>query len=200
MSGEYSPVHVAEKRNQWQKGNIQGDILSLKANPNPRTLIMTDETTTPPAPQTVNIQIGLGAQYIKDFSFESPNAPLIFNDLQTQPDMKLDVNVLSRGLGGGAYESVLKIKLESTLVGKTAFIAELSYAGVFTLPELQEEQIKLFLLVEAPRLLFPFARSIIANAVREGGFPSISLQPIDFMSLYAAQRDQVGTMATQGMA
>ena len=161
---------------------------------------MTDETSSPPAPQTINIQIGLGAQYIKDFSFENPNAPQIFNDLQTQPEMKLDVNVLSRGLGEGVFESVLKIKLESTLVSKTAFIAELSYAGVFTLPELPEEQIKLFLLVEAPRLLFPFARAIVSNAVREGGFPSISLQPIDFMSLYAAQRDQVGTMATQGMA
>jgi preprotein translocase subunit SecB len=161
---------------------------------------MTDETPRPPASQPVNIQIGMGAQYIKDFSFESPHAPQIFNDLATQPQMALDVNVLSRGFGNGMFEAVLKIKLESKLADKTAFIAELAYAGLFTLPELPEEQIKLFLLVEAPRLLFPFARAIIANAVREGGFPNVALQPIDFMSLYAAQRNSVGVMTTEGAA
>jgi preprotein translocase subunit SecB len=157
-------------------------------------------TDAPPPPQQTNISIGLGAQYIKDFSFESPNAPQVFNDLQTQPQMALDVNVLSRGLGGGTFESVLKIKLESKIADKTAFIAELSYAGLFSLPELPEEQVKLFLLVEAPRLLFPFARAIISNAVREGGFPNIALQPIDFMSLYAAQRNNIGTMLPSGAA
>ncbi|MDR3423540.1 MAG: protein-export chaperone SecB [Alphaproteobacteria bacterium] len=160
---------------------------------------MTDETP-PPAPETVNVQIGLGAQYIKDFSFESPNAPLIFNDMQTQPQMALDVNVMTRNLGNSVFEAVLKIKLESKLNDKTAFIAELAYAGLFTLPEMPEEQIRLFLLAEAPRLLFPFARAIISNAIREGGFPAITLQPIDFMALYAAQRDKVGTMMTVGAA
>jgi preprotein translocase subunit SecB len=161
---------------------------------------MTDEMPVSPAPESANISIGVGAQYIKDFSFESPNAPHIFNELQTQPQMTLDVNVLSRGLGGGTFESVLKIKLESKLSGKAAFIAELAYAGIFTLPELPEEQIKMFLLVEAPRLLFPFARAIIANAVREGGYPNIALQPIDFMSLYVAQQSNVSTMLPSGAA
>ncbi|MFA5041791.1 MAG: protein-export chaperone SecB [Bdellovibrionales bacterium] len=155
---------------------------------------------TPSAPQAAPISIGLGAQYIKDFSFESPNAPQIFNDLQTQPKMALDINVMTRGLGGGTFESVLKIKLESKIAEKTAFIAELAYAGLFSLPELPEEQIKMFLLVEAPRLLFPFARAIISNAVREGGYPNIALQPIDFMALYASQRDKVGTMTPSGVA
>ena len=112
----------------------------------------------------------------------------------------MDVNVLSRGLGNATYEAVLKIKLESKLDNKTAFIAELSYAGLFVLPELEEEQIKLFLLVEAPRLLFPYARAIIANTVRESGFPNIVIQPIDFMSLYASQQSSVGTMTTAGAA
>jgi preprotein translocase subunit SecB len=161
---------------------------------------MTEETSPPPAPQPGNISIGLGAQYIKDFSFESPNAPTIFNSMQTQPQMALDVNVLSRGLGSGTFEAVLKMKLESKIADKTAFIAELAYAGLFSLPELTEEQTKLFLLVEAPRLLFPFARAIISNAVREGGFSNIVLQPIDFMSLYATQRGNVGTMMPSGAA
>jgi preprotein translocase subunit SecB len=161
---------------------------------------MTDKTPEPSAPQPAGISIGLGAQYIKDFSFESPNAPQIFNDMNTPPQMRLDVNVLSRGLGGGTFESVLKIKLESKLGEKTAFIVELAYAGLFTLPELPEEQIKMFLLIEAPRLLFPYARAIISNAVREGGYPNIALQPIDFMSLYTSQKDNVGTMTTTGQA
>ena len=158
---------------------------------------MTDQIA---APQPANVQIGLGAQYIKDFSFESPNTPQIFNNMQVQPQMAMDVNVMSRGLGNSTFEAVLKIKLESKLGDKTAFIAELAYAGLFMLPELPEEQIKMFLLVEAPRLLFPFARSIIANTIREGGFPNIVVQPIDFMSLYASQQDQVGTMTAAGAA
>lgn len=161
---------------------------------------MTEQNTPQPADQPGNISIGLGAQYIKDFSFESPNAPQIFNELQTQPQMALDINVFSKGLGNNAFESVLKIKLDSKIGDKTAFIAELSYAGIFSLPPLPEEQIKMFLLIEAPRLLFPFARAIIANAVREGGYPNIALQPIDFLSLYNAQKNNVGTMTTSGVA
>jgi preprotein translocase subunit SecB len=164
---------------------------------------MTD--APPPAnpanmPPPVSIQVGLGAQYIKDFSFESPNTPHIFSTLQTPPQLSIDVNVLSRGLGEGSFESLLKLKLESKVGGKTAFIAELSYAGLFALPPLPEEQVKLFLLVEAPRLLFPFARAIIANAVHEGGFPNIVIQPIDFMALYVSQQGKVGTMVAAGAA
>jgi preprotein translocase subunit SecB len=160
---------------------------------------MTD-SVPPQTPQPHSISIGLGAQYIKDFSFESPNTPQIFAHLQTQPQLSIDVNVMSRAMGEGGYESVLKLKVESKLAGKTAFIAELAYGGLFGLPELPEEQLKLFLLVEAPRLLFPFARAIIANAVREGGFPNIIIQPIDFMALYASQRHAVGTMVAEGAA
>jgi len=159
---------------------------------------MTD--TQDNADQTMNIQIGMGAQYIKDFSFECPNSPHIFSEIKTQPQIKIDVNVLSRGFGNGTFESVLKMKLESLVGDKTAFIAELAYAGIFSLPEIPEEQIKLFLLVEAPRLLYPFARAIISNAMREGGFPNIAMQPIDFLALYNAQRGNVGTMMPSGAA
>ena len=161
---------------------------------------MTDSAPTPSAPQNAAVSIGLGAPYIKDFSFESPHAPQIFAEINTPPQVAVDVNVLSRGMGNGNFESLLKLKLEAKFENKTAFIVELAYAGLFGLPALPEDQIKLFLLVEAPRLLFPFARSIIANAIREGGFPNIILQPIDFMSLYASQQGNVGTMLTAGAA
>ena len=160
-------------------------------------------TPLPPAPPVApppSMQIGLGAQYIKDFSFESPNAPNIFGSLNQQPQMAMDVNVLTRLLAEHNYEAVLKLKLESKIDAKTAFIVELSYAGIFVLPPLPEDQIKMFLLVEAPRLLFPFARAIIANAVREGGFPNVAIQPIDFLSLYMSQRNTVGAMITEGAA
>ena len=149
---------------------------------------------------TSQFQIGLGAQYIKDFSFENPGAPAIFNDLQTQPQMALDVNVTTRHLGDGAFEAALKIKLESKLTDKIAFIADLTYAGTFMLPEMPEEQIRLFLLVEAPRLLFPFARAIISNAIREGGFPNVAIQPIDFMALYAQHQGTIGVIKAEGTA
>ncbi len=149
---------------------------------------MTNDSPAPPL--SVNIQVGMGAQYIKDFSFESPNVPQLLGAITAQPRMAMDVNVLSRSLGNGTFESVLKLRLETKIDDKTAFIAELAYAGLFTLPtNLPEEQTKLFLLIEAPRLLFPFARAIIANAVREGGFPHIIIQPIDFLSLYGNQQN-----------
>ncbi|MDE2029319.1 MAG: protein-export chaperone SecB [Alphaproteobacteria bacterium] len=157
---------------------------------------MTDSPTTP-----TQIQIGLGAQYIKDFSFENPNAPQIFAELQTQPQMSIDVDVMSRALGDGAFESVLRLKVAAKIGEKTAFIAELAYAGMFGLPQqLPEDQLKLFLLVEAPRLLFPFARAVISNAVREAGFPNIIIQPVDFLSLYAAQSGTVRAMQAVGAA
>lgn len=163
---------------------------------------MTDAPTPSNVPNAAptTIPVGLGAQYVKDFSFESPNAPQIFASLQNQPQLSIDVNVMSRGMEQGAYECVLKLKLESKIGGKTAFIAEIAYAGLFGLPQVPQEQVKLFLMVEAPRLLFPFARAIVANAVREGGFPNIVIQPIDFMALYASQKDGLGNMTTAGAA
>jgi preprotein translocase subunit SecB len=154
----------------------------------------------PGEPQGQNLQIGIGAQYIKDLSFESPSAPQIFAPTQAAPSINMGVNVHSRGIGENTFEVVLALKMDAKLEGKTAFIAELSYGGVFMLPVLPEEQMKVFLLVEGPRLLFPFARAILSHAVREGGFPHVMITPIDFMALYAANKNNVGTMPTVGAA
>jgi preprotein translocase subunit SecB len=154
----------------------------------------------PSSPPAGSMQIGIGAQYIKDFSFESPGAPQIFAPTQTAPELNIGVNVHTRGMGENAYEVLLALKLDTKLGGKTAFIAELTYGGVFMIPALPEDQLKMFLLVEAPRLLFPFARSIIANVVREGGFPPVMINPIDFMALYLANKDNIGTMPAAGAA
>lgn len=133
-----------------------------------------------------SVQIAINGQYVKDFSFENPNAPQIFAPTQTPPDLNLGVNVQARPLAENVYEVLLMLKLEATLEGKNAFISELSYGGVFTLPPMPEDQVKFFLFVEAPRQLFPFARNVVANAVRDGGFPQVLINPIDFAGLYKA--------------
>jgi preprotein translocase subunit SecB len=155
---------------------------------------MSEPQQQPPA------QIGLGAQYVKDLSFESPNAPQVFSAANNQPEINVGVNVHSRSLGDHAYEALLAIKLEAKLAGKTAYIVELSYGGVFVVPAMPEDQLKLFLMVEAPRLLFPFARAIIADAVRDGGYAPLLLSPMDFMALYHANKGAVGLMPAQGAA
>ena len=97
-------------------------------------------------------------------------------------------------------EVLLMLRLETKITGKSAFIAELTYGGVFMLPPLAEEQLKMLLLIDCPRLLFPFARAIMADAVRDGGFPQILIAPIDFAALYHANKNNVGTMTAAGAA
>ncbi|MDD3182597.1 MAG: protein-export chaperone SecB [Alphaproteobacteria bacterium] len=151
------------------------------------------------AQDQTSLQIAVHAQYIRDFSFESPSAPQVFSPSSTQPNIEMGVNVQTRPLEKNNYEVVLMIKLEAKTETSTAFIAELAYAGVFGMPAMPEEQLKMFLLIEAPRLLFPFARNIIANAVRDGGFPQVLVNPIDFGALYQAQQVQMNAPA-QGTA
>lgn len=146
------------------------------------------------------MQVGIGAQYIKDLSFESPGAPQIFTATQATPEISVSVNVLTRGVVENTYEVTLLLKIEAKIEARSAYIAELAYGGVFVLPPMAEENLKLFLLVEAPKLLFPFARAIVANTVREGGFSPLMLSPIDFMMLYRANKDNLGVMATAGAA
>ncbi|AHJ64242.1 Protein translocase subunit secB [Granulibacter bethesdensis] len=140
----------------------------------------------------------VNVQYVKDLSFEVPGAPQVFAALRTQPQVDLNLDVQVRRLEEQAhiYEVVLAIRAEAVerVEGEekanTVFIAELSYGGVFTLNGIPDESIEPVLLVECPRLLFPFARTILATVTREGGFPPVQLQPIDFVALWQARRAQ----------
>jgi preprotein translocase subunit SecB len=131
----------------------------------------------------------VNAQYVKDLSFESPHAPQIFaeppsTDPAKEPRVDISVNVGSQQLADNVFEVVLRLKTESKTGERSTFICELAYAGVFTLGgKLPEPQLRQTLMVECPRLLFPFARAIIADAVREGGFPPLLLLPIDFAEM-----------------
>jgi len=149
-----------------------------------------DQPIQAPAQQPI-LQVGINVQYIKDFSFESPNAPQIFAPSTAAPELNMGVNVQTRGVAENSYEVILLLKLEAKIEGKTAFIAELAYGGVFVIPPAPEDQLKVILLVEAPRMLFPFARNIVASAVRDAGFPQLLINPIDFMGLYQANAQQM---------
>jgi preprotein translocase subunit SecB len=140
-------------------------------------------------------QVGILAQYVKDLSFENPNAPAVYQ-WQGQPQMDVQVNIGVTGVGQDVHEVVLKIEVEAKSEQGTAFRAETLYAGLFALRNIPEEQLQPFLLAEAPRLLFPFARQIISSAVTDGGFPPLLLDPIDFGGLYMQSAAQQQAEAT----
>ncbi|MCY4191353.1 MAG: protein-export chaperone SecB [Rhodospirillaceae bacterium] len=130
------------------------------------------------------------AQYIKDFSFEMPGAPAIFEKLDTEPDIEVQINVQPDELGDNNYE-VLIIEAKASIRDEIAFIVELEYAGLFELDSsVPGEYVGSIVLVECPRMLFPFARNIIASATKESGMPPLMLQPIDFNAIVAAQMTQ----------
>lgn len=137
-----------------------------------------------------NTTINVHAQYTKDLSFEAPNAPAVFAEMQkAAPDINVNVDVSAKGLQEptdgkpGLYEVVLDLKAECRTGTTTAFIAELSYGGLFEVATLPDHLHPL-LLIECPRLLFPFARNILADITRDGGFPPLMLSPIDFVQLF----------------
>lgn len=147
-----------------------------------------------------NMAVSVTAQYVRDFSFESPNAPHIFSFLQLAPEISMGVNIHTRVFAANSHEVLLAIKLEAKLEDKTAFIAEILYGGIFGVPSLPEEHLKFFLMVEAPRLLFPFARSILMDAIRDGGFPNVIINPIDFLALYVTNQSNKSMPPAVGAA
>lgn len=169
---------------------------------------MSETSTTPPqgaAPQVPPLVVNI--QYVKDLSFEVPNAPAIYTHLRAAPrvDINLDVQAHRIAEGENVFEVTLVIRAEASepvaagssnggtpASGERVFLAELSYSGVFTLTGLPENTVEPVLLVECPRILFPFARNILADVTRDGGFPPVLLQPIDFVSLWQQRRAQAG--------
>ena len=131
--------------------------------------------------------LAISAQYVKDLSFEAPSAPGIFVQLQkSQPDISVNVDVQARTLEAPVYEVVIHIKAECKSGETVAFLAELSYGGVFTV-NVPEQNLRPMLLIECPRLLFPFARQVLATTTLNGGFLPLMLGPVDFAALYQRQ-------------
>lgn len=130
------------------------------------------------------LPIIINAQYVKDLSFENPNAPRSLMAGQPAPQVSVSANVEAQALAENVYEVVLMLRAEAKSGENTAFLTELSYGGVFTLQGLAPEHHRPVLLIEGARLLFPFARAILAEATRDGGFPPLMINPIDFLDLY----------------
>jgi len=145
----------------------------------------------------------INTQYVKDHSFENPNAPSIYGTLRTEkPDLNVSVEVTPRQLQDQIYEVVLGVKASAKVGEATAFMAELDYAAVISLaPGLSEEVRERLVMVEVPRHLFPFARAILADDTRDGGFPPLMMSPIDFQQLYLSRRSaEAGNRETAGEA
>src|SRR5258708_11311109 len=140
------------------------------------------QTPAPPPPQQAQFRVV--TQYIKDFSFENPNAPQSLLQHPPQPSMSVQINVTPKQLSNTDFEVELKLDGKAEVNGSVLFGFELNYAGVFHLPGITQESIGPLIMIQCPRLLFPFAREIIASAIAGGGFPPVLLEPIDFVALY----------------
>jgi len=158
---------------------------------------MSEPDTTPGTDQD-RPPLLINFQYARDLSFEAPNAPTIFNEMRAAPDISVNVDVQAHKLdeSRNLYEVRLKLGAEGKVGDKVAFIAELDYGAAVTI-NAPEDHIYPLLLVEAPRHMFPFARNILADMTRDGGFPPVVLQPIDFVAMFR-QRVQAAQQAKQG--
>src|SRR5213080_2788162 len=140
----------------------------------------------PPSPsaQQTPAQLSVLGQYIKDFSFENPNAPRSLTPSQTQPAINIQINVGAQQLAQTDFEVSLNLEGKAESAGTVLFAFDLTFAGVFRVQNVPAETLQPLVMIECPRLLFPFAREIVANAVRNGGFPALLLDPVDFVALY----------------
>jgi len=136
-------------------------------------------------------QLNVVAQYIKDFSFENPNAPKSLVTGQ-QPQIGIQINVNAAPLSDTDIEVVLQLSGKAETDGSLLFSFDLAFGGVFRIRNVPQESMNAVVLIECPRLLFPFAREIIATTVRNGGFPPLLLDPVDFVALYRQKMAQLG--------
>ena len=147
-----------------------------------------------------NARLVLNTQYIKDLSFENPNAPQVYAELHKGPDIDVNIDVQVRHLRERLYEVVLTMRVKASVKDAVAFLVELDFAGLATVgQQIPETEVEHMMLVEVPRFLFPFARAVIGDVTRDGGFPPLLINPIDFEELFrnrqrsAPSREQAET-------
>jgi len=134
-------------------------------------------------------------QYIKDLSFENPGAP---NSPSVRPQVELNVELQVRQLEREVFEVELKLRAAAKSEERSLFLLELVYAGLFMLHNIPDEIRQQVLLIEAPHILFPFARRVVSDVVRDGGMPPLMIEPIDFSALYRAKVTQMQQTRTMG--
>ncbi len=135
-------------------------------------------------------KIEVVGQYIKDLSFENPNFRSILLGRPENPNLEIEVNVNAEKVGDGLYESAIEFGAKAVAKDAVYYELEISYAGLFRIENMPDDTLEPFLLIHCPTLLFPFLRRLISDLTREGGFPPLLLDPIDFASLYQQRHEQ----------
>jgi preprotein translocase subunit SecB len=153
---------------------------------------MADTPATNGAQAETGPSLNALAQYTKDFSFENPNAPRSLSPQNQSPQISIQVNVNARQLAETDFEVELTLEGDAKVGEETLFAFELTYGGVFRVRNIPAEQMHPVIMIECPRLLFPFARQMVAEAVRNGGFPPLYIDPIDFVALYRQKVQEAG--------
>jgi preprotein translocase subunit SecB len=159
---------------------------------------MTDTQTTGDASQAQNGQDGgpgihILAQFVRDFSFENPNAPESLRATDGQPNIEMNVEMSARSREDGLFEVDLKLSAKAVRGETAIFVVELVFGGLFAIEGVPAEDLEPVLLIECPRFLFPFARRLIADVTAEGGYPPFLIDPIDFAGVYAARKAAAGS-------
>jgi preprotein translocase subunit SecB len=140
-------------------------------------------------------QVQIAAQYIKDLSFENPNIEELIDNPGDNPSMQLEVNVNARRVGEDLYESAIDFKAHASNQKGTIYQLELIYAGLFRLKNIPSEALEPFLLINCPTLIFPYLRRLVSDLTREGGFPPLLLDPIDFGALFMRRKQEAAAKA-----
>ena len=140
-------------------------------------------------------QMNVLAQYVKDLSFENPHAPNSLRPREKQPEISININVNPTPLSETDFEVELKLDAKAVDGEEVMFNVELVYAGVFRLQGIPKEAMQAAVLIECPRLLFPFARQLVADATRNGSFPPLMIDPVDFAQLFRQRMAEAGAAA-----
>lgn len=153
---------------------------------------MADETpqTDPAAPADTRPSLALRAQYVKDLSFENPRAPGSLFALQEPPQMEVSINLGAQRLEEHVAEIAIHIAVRALADKTTLFLCDLVYAGILELRNIPVDQLEAAIYVQGAQLVFPFARRVVADVTRDGGFPGLQLDPVDFYGLYLEQRQR----------
>ena len=158
---------------------------------------MADQPTSPAA----SLPLAVNWQYVRDLSFESPRAPQVFVQQGPAPQVSIQVRVDARPVGENTFEVVLVVEAKAVAGEDPVFLVELEYAGIFTAAPMPADALTPLLMIEGPRLLFPFARELVASTTRSAGFPPLLINPIDFADLYRQQlRQRPGGAEAQASA
>ncbi len=157
------------------------------------------DEVAPNGDDSAAVQVRVMGQYIKDLSFESPNVAKLLEGPIDSPNIQLEVNVSAKQTGPTFFESAIEFTANATSKVGKLYNLEIVYGGMFKLDNMPQQAVEPFLLVNAPALLFPFVRRIIADLTREGSFPPLLLDPIDFAALYVRRKQNQQTTNEQPM-